>query len=86
MSGDGRFLAASAPRAGRIVYVDTATGAIRAETALADGCGLAPLGGDVFALSSGHGVVQVEEPGATPLSSVTLEGTEFDNHLRRISV
>lgn len=86
MSGDGRFLAASAPRAGRIIYVDTESGAIRAETALADGCGLAPLGSDVFALSSGHGVVQVEEPGAAPLSSVTLEGTEFDNHLRRINV
>lgn len=86
MSGDGRFLAASAPRAGRIVYVDTQSGSIRAETTLADGCGLAALESDVFALSSGRGVVQVEEPGGKPLSSITVEGTEFDNHLRRINV
>jgi hypothetical protein len=84
ISADGRFLAASAPRAGRIVYIDTETSRLVSETMLADGCGLAPLGVDLFALSSGHGVVQVERPGAAPRSSVTVAGTEFDNHLRRV--
>jgi hypothetical protein len=84
MSRDGRVLAASAPRAGRIVYVDTEAGALRAETALADGCGLAPVGDDMFALSSGLGALRTERPGETPLFATTVSGTEFDNHLRLI--
>jgi hypothetical protein len=85
MSPDGRTLAASAPRAGRIVFVDTATGRLRGETVLADGCGVAGLGGDMFALSSGLGVIEIEKPGEATQSAVTLAGTEFDNHLRRLS-
>jgi hypothetical protein len=84
MSRDGRVLAASAPRAGRIVYVDTETGAVRSETVLADGCGVAPLGEDLFALSSGLGALQIEKPGETPLQVTTVADTEFDNHLRLI--
>jgi hypothetical protein len=84
MSRDGRVLAASAPRAGRIVYIDTESGALRSETALADGCGLAPLGDDVFALSSGLGALRIERPGGAPLSVTTVGDTEFDNHLRLI--
>lgn len=84
VSRDGRCLAASAPRAGRVVYVDTETSAIRSETALADGCGVAGVSGEIFALSSGQGVVRVEKPGEAPLSVATVTGTEFDNHLRLI--
>ncbi len=84
MSRDGRVLAASAPRAGRIVYIDTERGTLRSETTLADGCGLAPVGDDVFALSSGLGALQIERPGETPLEVITVAGTEFDNHLRLV--
>lgn len=84
MSADGRTLAASAPRAGRVVYIDTETGALRSETTLADGCGIAAIGADVFALSSGLGTLQVETPGEAPLRVATVAGTEFDNHLRLI--
>jgi hypothetical protein len=84
MSRDGRILAASAPRAGHVVYIDTETGALRSETALVDGCGVAPLDDDVFALSSGLGALQIERPGETPLEVATVPGTEFDNHLRLI--
>jgi hypothetical protein len=84
MSGDGRLLAASAPRAGCVVYIDTEARVLRSETALADGCGVAALGGDLFALSSGHGVLRLERAGQAPLSVATLEGTELDNHLRVI--
>jgi hypothetical protein len=84
LSRDGRVLAASAPRAGRVVYLDTETGAVRAETPIADGCGIAPLGEDLFALSSGLGAWRVERPGEAPLSVATVDGTAFDNHLRLI--
>ena len=40
-SGDGRMIAASAPKAGRIVYVVAETGAVIADSALPDGCGIA---------------------------------------------
>jgi hypothetical protein len=82
MHQDGRFLAASAPRAGRIVYIDTETGRVGAETALGDGCGLAAPQRDVFAVSSGFGEMRLEKPGEAPLSRVSLEGVSFDNHLR----
>ncbi len=84
MSRDGRILAASAPRAGRIVYVDTDTASLCAETTLADGCGVAGVVEEEFALSSGLGVVRLEIPGGAVRSETRIEGTEFDNHLRLI--
>jgi uncharacterized protein len=84
MSGDGQTLAASAPRAGRIVYLDTATGTLTASTRLSDGSGIAGVGDNEFALSSGHGVIRLESPGNPPTTTVTVSGTEFDNHLRRL--
>lgn len=84
LSRDGRVLAASAPRAGRIVYTDTGTRKVLCETRLPDGCGVSPVVDGEFALTSGHGVVQVEVPGKSPVSVKTFAGTEFDNHLRLI--
>lgn len=84
VSGDGEVLAAAAPRAGRTVFIDTASGAIVAEQALADGCGIAGISAHTFALSSGHGDLLRDEPGRPPAFSVTLAGTEFDNHLRLV--
>jgi hypothetical protein len=77
-------LAASAPRAGRIVYVDTESGAIVGETQLVDSCGLTGISASAFALSSGLGIVQSEEPDHTHLTSATFPGRAFDNHLRMI--
>ena len=84
MSRDGRVLAASAPRAGRIIYTDTVTAKVLCETRLPDGCGVSPAVDSEFALTSGLGVVQVEVPGKSPVSVKTFAGTEFDNHLRLI--
>jgi hypothetical protein len=84
MSVDRRFLAASAPRAGRIVYTDTETGKIVREVAIDDGCGIAGSGGSEFAMSSGHGIVRFEHDGTSPPDERTFTGTEFDNHLRRV--
>ncbi len=84
MDDDGRVLAASAPRAGRIVYVDTESGAIVGETQLMDGCGLTGISKSTFALSSGMGVVQSEAPDHTHLTMASFPGRSFDNHLRLI--
>jgi len=84
MSADGRYLAASAPRAGRIVYADTETGRIVHEVKIEDGCGIAESGGSEFVMSSGHGVVRFEHDGARAPDMLSFTGTEFDNHLRRV--
>jgi hypothetical protein len=84
LSRDGRMLAASAPRAGRIVYVDTETGALASETALPDGCGLAAWDEGAFALTSGLGALRIEKPGGDALLVASISGTEFDNHLRLV--
>jgi len=82
ISGDKRVLAASAPRAGRIVYVDTERTAIIGETQLTDGCGLTGVLQSEFALSSGLGVVETETPDHTHLKTASFPGRSFDNHLR----
>lgn len=84
VSGDGRLLAASAPLAGQIVYVDTETGKIAHEIRIKDSSGITVGGGrDAFAMSTGQGVVRVEgrDGGA---KVVNFSGMEFDNHLRRV--
>lgn len=83
-SADGRFLAASAPRAGKIVYADTETGKIVHEVEIEDGCGIAASGDRTFAMSSGKGLVRIEHAGDAAPSEFTFAGTEFDNHLRRV--
>ena len=84
MSGDGSVLAASAPRAGRTVYVDTARATVIGETQLTDVCGLAGISKSDFALSSGLGVLRTETPDHTHLTSAAFPGRAFDNHLLSI--
>ena len=84
ISGDKRVLAASAPRAGCILYVDTERSAIIGETQLIDGCGLAGISQSEFALSSGLGVLQTEAPDHTHLKTASFPGRSFDNHLRLV--
>jgi hypothetical protein len=84
IDGGGRILAASAPRAGRIVYIDTERGSIVGETLLQDSCGLTGITNSAFASSSGLGVLQSEQPDHSHLTSATFPGRSFDNHLRMI--
>lgn len=84
VSGDGKVLAAAAPRAGRTIFIDTATGGIVSEAVLPDGCGIAGVSQHAFVLSSGHGDLVCEEPGKDPSLNVKLAGMEFDNHLRLV--
>lgn len=85
MSSDGRVFAASAPRAGRIVYVDTERAAIIGETQLMDSCGVTGLSQSGFAMSSGMGVLQADQPDHTHLTTASFPGRSFDNHLRMIT-
>ncbi len=84
VSGDGRLLAASAPLAGRIVYLDTETGRFAREIAIKDSSGVTAGGGaGEFAMSTGEGVVRVEDRDGRGRAR-EFPGTEFDNHLRRV--
>ncbi|KWT69435.1 putative exported protein [Hyphomicrobium sulfonivorans] len=84
VSGDGRLLAASAPRAGRIVYIDTERQQVVGESQLADSCGVTGMEGPGFAMTSGYGIVQTEQPDHTHLTTTTFPGRAFDNHVRVI--
>jgi uncharacterized protein len=81
---DGRIIAASAPKAGHVLYVDTATATVIGQSDLKDVCGLAPEGHEDFAASSGFGVLRYETGRATTISERELADISFDNHLRRV--
>ena len=82
ITGDGSYLAASAPRAGVIVYLDTSTRKLVRITRMSDGSGVAPLKENAFAVTSGHGNLKIEKP-AIPDShqKQAKHGFAFDNHL-----
>lgn len=94
-SADGAVIAASAPKAGRILYVAAQSGEVVGESTLPDGCGIAGDATGTFAVSSGMGAFRHETPEASAqptfeppatklLDERKLAGVAFDNHLRRI--
>jgi len=85
VSNDGRFIAASAPKAGHVLYVDSETGQVVGKSDLKDVCGLSSEGEHNFAASSGFGVIRYETAQARVVSEHTLQDIAFDNHLRRIA-
>lgn len=85
VSGDGRLIAASAPRAGRLVYVDSERFEIVGETQLLDSCGITGASDASFVMTSGMGIVQLDAPDHTHLEAATFPGRSFDNHLRMLS-
>jgi uncharacterized protein len=85
VSADGRIIAASAPKAGHVLYVDSQTAKIISQSALKDVCGIAPEGVEDFAASNGFGVMRYETPRASIISEVELRDIAFDNHLRRVA-
>ena len=84
VSNDGRFIAASAPKAGHVLYVDTQTEIVIGRSNLKDVCGLAPEGKKDFAASSGFGVMRYETARGATLSERELHDIAFDNHLRPV--
>jgi len=84
-SADGRLIAASAPLAGRVIYADALTGRIVHEIAVKDSSGIAPgSGASDFAMSTGQGVVRIENAGGAAPRVLKFAGAEFDNHIRRV--
>lgn len=82
-SRDGSIIAASAPKAGRIMFIDARSGTIKATSDFRDVCGIAGDHDELFATTSGFGVMRHERPGADPISQAELQNVAFDNHLRR---
>jgi hypothetical protein len=85
VSNDGRFIAASAPKAGHVLYVDSETGNVIGKSNLKDVCGLSSEGEHDFAASSGFGVIRYETAEARVIAEHELQDIAFDNHLRRIT-
>ncbi len=81
----GRRLAVSAPRAGRIVYFDTAAERLIGESLIIDGCGVAPRGRDGFAISSGGGEFRAAAPGTEDVGLAVHRGMAFDNHMINVA-
>ncbi len=83
--GGGTIRGASAPKAGRIVYVNCETGRVISHSPLRDACGIAGDADQSFAVSSGFGALRRETAAGSIISQAELAGISFDNHLRRIS-
>lgn len=81
---DGRLLAASAPLAGKVLYLDATTGSLVREVSIKDSSGVTLGNGRAdFAMSTGQGIVRFADEGAAP-HDLEFSGAEFDNHLRRV--
>lgn len=85
VSNDGRFIAASAPKAGHVLYVDSESGKVVGKSTLKDVCGISSEGKQDFAASSGFGVIRYETAMASTISEHQLQDIAFDNHLRRVA-
>ena len=85
IGGGGTILGASAPKAGRVVYVNCATGQLISESPLRDACGISGEADQSFAVSSGFGAFRRETAAGSIIAEAELAGVSFDNHLRRIS-
>lgn len=83
-SADGAIIAASAPKAGRVLYIESSSGNIIGTSNLKDGCGVAGGSAHTFAVTSGLGVFRYENPGEATISEIALADIAFDNHLRRL--
>ena len=84
-SRNGRLIAASAPRAGRVVVIDAEAMAVSRILELPDACGLAPNGAEGIVVSTGFG--RLVDSGTDGAATTLAEhaGLAFDNHLRRVS-
>lgn len=81
---DGRLIAVTAPKGGRVLYIEAATGKIAGETKLNDACGAAADDEADFMLTSGFGVMRQENASGSVISTSELAGVAFDNHVRRL--
>lgn len=85
IGASGTIFGASAPKAGRIVYVDCGTGRVISQSPLRDACGITGEADQSFAVSSGFGALRRETAAGSLIAETELAGIAFDNHLRRVS-
>ena len=83
MAASGDIIAASAPKAGRVLYIDSVSGGVVGESILKDVCGITSGQGGTFVVTSGLGAFRHETPGERVWDETMLAGIAFDNHLRR---
>lgn len=83
-SADGSIVAASAPRAGRVLYFNAESGEVVGESRLNDVCGVAPARGSQITRTSGEGCLQIWGPSDVADVMHQISGIAFDNHIRRI--
>lgn len=84
MDASGRVLGVSSPRGNRATFWDVAGGRLLAAAEIADGCGIAALGADRFAVASGLGGVGAFDPATgagIALAGAHAAGGRWDNHL-----
>jgi uncharacterized protein len=85
LSRDGRVFAASAPKGGAILYIDTETKKLISTAKLPDACGLAAGTSETtLAETSGFGLFRQTSAGDNATMSTQLADIAFDNHLRRL--
>jgi hypothetical protein len=79
VDASGGIVAASAPKGGLVTYWDVASRRYLGDTALSDGCGLAPTHRSAsFLLTSGEGWLATAEPARG--TARQLSGFHWDNH------
>jgi hypothetical protein len=88
MDAVGAAMAVSAPRGGLVTFWSVTDGRYLGETAIADGCGVAPAGGAArFLLSSGtgaHVLFDLKTGEARALAPMT--GRRWDNHVLAVEL
>ena len=82
MSRDGEVVAASCPRAGRVLYFSAANGTFLSSQQRADACGLAPLDRAGFLISDGQGALSESgDRAGAPMLLASSAGISWDNHM-----
>lgn len=78
----GDVVATSAPRGGKTLFWDAATGELLGSETILDGCGVAPIDEASFLISDGSGGLSyVEEPQSYPEVLARPAGVSWDNHM-----
>lgn len=81
-NADGSVIATSAPRGGKTLFWNAATGDFMGSQDVPDGCGVAPIDQGSFLISDGNGGVSyIFEPAETAEILARPPGMSWDNHM-----
>lgn len=87
MNRSGDVIAASCPRGGKILYWDVAKRSLIGFHQVADGCGVAPLDEDSFAITDGSGAISFGRSGDDMAQIISQNaGISWDNHLTALGI